>query len=276
MWPVNYETCHGEKLKEWMEWHSTPESSVIFRVQQPSIFWVSSSQLSRELPSCWRTGCNADCRGCSAVGSCTIGSGWAAQYDWPHCIQLVVVRRERLPCMFPLTTVGGLCIPGHACVGCCSNEKAVSWKKPWADVELGLWSMLTTAAVVKTPLNACWGQINRQWKILHTRYWQHQLKQARLDHMKYTSPNYFGNLWVHVSMSTWTFRAICILGEVFLYSACDIYDTQTITNRIRYIAPILLFVSENWRPSWILHFEASGASKLQFTHQKLAQHPENM
>ena len=31
-----------------------------------------------------------------------------------------------------------------------------------------------------------------------------------------------------------------ILGEVFLYSACDIYDTQTITNRIRYIAPILL------------------------------------
>ena len=68
----------------------------------------------------------------------------------------------------------------------------------------------------------------------------------------------------------------CILGEVFLYSNRDIYDSQTTTNPIRYIAPILLFVSESWRPSWILHFEAWGASKLQFTHQKLAQHPENM
>ena len=97
------------------------------------------------------------------------------------------------------------------------------------------------------------------------------------DHMKYTSPNYSGNLWVHVSVSAWTFRAIYIgTREVFLYSNCDIYDTQTTTNPIRYIAPILLFVSENWRPSWILHFEAWGASKLQFTHQKLAQHPINM
>ena len=58
-----------------------------------------------------------------------------------------------------------------------------------------------------------------------------------------------------------------ILWEVFLYSDCDIYDTQTTTNPIRYIAPILLFVSKNWRPSWILHFEAWGASKLQFTHK---------
>ena len=29
-----------------------------------------------------------------------------------------------------------------------------------------------------------------------------------------------------------------ILGEVFLYSDCDIYDTQTTTNPTRYIAPI--------------------------------------
>ena len=35
-----------------------------------------------------------------------------------------------------------------------------------------------------------------------------------------------------------------ILWEVFLYSDCDMYDTQTTTNPIRYIAPILYASSQ--------------------------------
>ena len=108
--------------------------------------------------------------------------------------------------------------------------------------------------------------LNHQWKILHTRYWQHLLKLARLDHMN-TQAQIISAIYESMFPCLRKLSGQYILGEVFLYSDCDIYDTQTTSNPIRYIAPILLFVSENWQPSWVLHFEALGAPKLQFTHK---------
>ena len=45
----------------------------------------------------------------------------------------------------------GLSFPGSSVVGCWTSEIAVPWNESWALVELGLWSMLSTAAVVNRP-----------------------------------------------------------------------------------------------------------------------------
>ena len=62
-----------------------------------------------------------------------------------------------------LLTVGSnvsiaLSFPGLTVAGCCTREIAVPWKESLQVVELGLWSMLSTAAVVNRPFLNLLGQ----------------------------------------------------------------------------------------------------------------------
>lgn len=44
-----------------------------------------------------------------------------------------------------------LSFPLSSVVGCCTSEIAVPWNESWALIELGLWSILSTAEVVNSP-----------------------------------------------------------------------------------------------------------------------------
>ena len=109
--------------------------------------------------------------------------------------------------------------------------------------------MLTTAAVVKTPLNACGGHNKPSVKNLAHTVLATSVEIGKTRSCEIHQPELFWAIYESTFLCLRELSGQYILGEVFLYSACDIYDTQTMTNRIKYIAPILLFVSENWRPS---------------------------
>ena len=58
--------------------------------------------------------------------------------------------------------------------------------------------------------------------------------------MKYTSTNYFGNLWVHVSVSAWTFMAIYIGRGVSLFWMWHIrYTDYNKPNKVHCTYPIV-------------------------------------
>ena len=179
---------------------------------------MSSSQLSRELPSCWRTGCNAGCRHHwvrvgSTIGLTTLYSTGSGEERTPalyvltdHCSWSVYLDMHVLSAVVMI----------RLCYGR-SHELMWSWGYGQCCPEQQRW----------------WHQwmlvgdiLNRQCKILHTQHWQHQLKKARLYHMKYTSTNYFGNIWVHVSVSAWTFMAIYIGSGVSLFRLGHIQYTD--------------------------------------------------
>ena len=56
-------------------------------------------------------------------------------------MELFVGSKTSVALSFPLSSV----------FGCCTSEIAVPWNELWALIELGLWSILSTAAVVNSP-----------------------------------------------------------------------------------------------------------------------------
>ena len=119
-----------------------------------SVSFVPISQLLTELS--WFNSVG----GCS----CTWGSDWGNQWvrRWHcHCHwinQRVCIwkRRQSTLSLEVVVNYGhSLGVPGHCCVGCCKRDIAVPWKDLCGVVELGLWSMLSTASVVKIPVTAC-------------------------------------------------------------------------------------------------------------------------
>ena len=140
---------------------------------------------------------------------------------------------ERTPALYVLTDHCSWSLYTWTCMcGCCSNDKAVSWKKPWADVELGLWSMLSTAAVVKTLLNACGGHSKPSVKNLAHTVLATSVEIGKTPILWNAQAQIISAIYESMFPCLHELSWQYILGEVFLYSNCDIYDTQTTTNQL--------------------------------------------
>ena len=119
-----------------------------------SVSFVLVSQLLTELS--WFNSVGG-CSCTEAATGGTNGSGDGSATGLTSVYASGRVDRARCPCKLLSITVTALGVPGNCCVGCCNRDIAVPWKDPCDVVELGLWSMLSTAAVVKTPVTACGG-----------------------------------------------------------------------------------------------------------------------